>query len=624
MLMRPSHRLLWIVSALTLLAFAFRVYKINDVPLRGDEAFTLIHWVREPLSHTLADIATVDPQPPLAYFLYWFWGQSVGDSELAVRFLPALFNAVGVPALFALGKRLYGARVGLLSALFWAISPVQIWHGQDARNYALWSVASVLSLWLALRVLQLAVERRDRIWDWLLYLVAASASAYLYYLELFVVITLNVYVLLMFFRKRHVWGRWFVSQAVFAVILSLWYLQERLLVSSGYGGTAGRFDFGGLFSWFLPGLVFGDSLSSPFSVFSVFLLLAVLFIVFLWVVRGAFVKYLSFDILLLFLVIFPLFFLSLVSFRLNVFVPRYVLSVSAMFILLFSISIVRLRASYRFPFLFCLLFLVFSSLFNYFFSSDYAKSPDWRALVGYLAQAGRPSDSIVNTSADEAFTFYHDEYGVPAPFVRLPANPHQDEQEITETLQMLSDSIWLIADTPRDWPNRGVVENWLRANRVQVFTTRIGRLRAEYWTSPVSRSSMDDAVIGQFEDLAAVRSVRMLPPLPDGRLYVLVDWMILGRSNSSLKVFLHLIPSPALPDIPPIAQDDQYPLDGGLDTRTWILGRTFLDVYVLDTSALEPGDYTLMLGLYDPDSNMRVLTTTGNHGLTLIEFSLTN
>ncbi|MCS7070465.1 MAG: glycosyltransferase family 39 protein, partial [Anaerolinea sp.] len=237
----------WLVCCLTLLGFALRVYDINGVSLRGDEAFTVIHWIREPLSHTLQNIATVDPQPPLAYFSFWLWGQIVGDSEFLVRFLPALVNVIGVPVAFVLGKHLFGSRVGLLSALFWAISPTQIWHAQDARNYALWSAANALSLWLALRVIDRADAHRDRLVDWGVFLLAASLSGYLYYLELFTIAALNLFVLICFFPNRRLLVRWFSGQFLLGLALAVWYFQERLLIGSGYGGTAGGFELGRIF-----------------------------------------------------------------------------------------------------------------------------------------------------------------------------------------------------------------------------------------------------------------------------------------------------------------------------------------------------------------------------------------
>ncbi len=244
------------VVTFTLLGFALRFFRLNLVPLRGDEAFTVLHWMREPLAQTLANIATVDPQAPLSYALYRGWGLIMGTGETVARVLPALLSVIGIPAIYALGHRLRGARLGLLAAGLWAIQPYEIWHAQDARDYAIWAMLSLLAVWLALR----ALDRGRRI-DWLLYVAAAVLAAYVYYLELFVILVLNLYVLLTRWRDRRLLLRWVGSQVIVGLMLAVWYVQPRLLVGSGYGGTAGGFDPAQWITRFVPTLTFGATLS---------------------------------------------------------------------------------------------------------------------------------------------------------------------------------------------------------------------------------------------------------------------------------------------------------------------------------------------------------------------------
>ncbi len=72
--------------------------------------------------------------------------------------------------------------------------------------------------------------------------LAAALAAYVYYLELFVVVALNLYVLVTRWRDRRLLLRWFGAQIALGLILAPWYLQPRLLFGSGYGGTTGNFD----------------------------------------------------------------------------------------------------------------------------------------------------------------------------------------------------------------------------------------------------------------------------------------------------------------------------------------------------------------------------------------------
>src|SRR5690606_15024045 len=136
-------------------------------------------------------------------------------------------------------------------------------------------------------------------------------------------------------------------------------------------------------------------------------------------------------------------------------------------------------------------------------------------LAGYFTAWTQPEDLILNTSADEAFTFYHDEYNVPAEQIRLPAS---GEQPIEEIESILSDaqnqygSIWLAAQTPPNWRTAGVVETWLAEHMQPVRMTSIDGLRAQQFMSwevePIEQPPL--ANFGEIAELADAQV--LLPP----------------------------------------------------------------------------------------------------------------
>ena len=73
---------------------------------------------------------------------------------------------------------------------------------------------------------------------------------------------------------------------------------------------------------------------------------------------------------------------------------------------------------------------------------------------------------MTQAAADESFTFYCEEYRVPANCDdKLPANPSQSAEEIDQLLTTRSQqhpAIWYVAN-PLDWANAHVAENWLKA-----------------------------------------------------------------------------------------------------------------------------------------------------------------
>ncbi len=595
------------VAALTLLGFALRFYQLNRVPLRGDEAFTLLHWMREPLASTLANIATKDPQAPLSYALYRAWGLIMGTSENVVRVLPALLNLLGIPVMYALGHRLRGEPLGLLAAFFWSFNAYQVWHAQDARSYALWAVLSPLAVWLALR----ALDRQGRV-DWVLYVVAAALAAYVYYLELFVVVALNLYVFATRWRERPTLIRWISAEVVLGLILAPWYLQPRLLLSSGYGGTAGNFDPLQWFTSFLPSLTFGILDTIPADVLkwlAPLLVIALVAGLLVWWRRN------RRQALLVGLIgTIPLILLGVVSLKLGVFTPRYVLGSAPAYTLILAVLMLELKQRWLRMITFSVVMLISLFCLSQYFLSDYAKSPDWRTLVRFLQANVQPGDWVTQAAADEAFTLYCDEYAIPANCNdKLPASPNQPPQEINDLLTIRSkqaQAIWYVAQ-PLDWSNAQVAEDWLMSNLQLVRNTNANGMRAqEFKNWDVSAAETAGTPLATFSDVVQLSGAQVFAE-PTNDLTVWLYWLPLTRTETALKVFLHLR-SGSDETTAIAAQDDQFPQDGRIATTDWQPGVLYRDVYTLSLAGVAPSDYALVVGFYDPETNRRLPVEDGD------------
>jgi len=142
------------ISLLTLLAFAARLWDIGGKGLWYDEASTALmaragvaeivqfHW-RSAFEH-----------PPLWVLLIHFWSMIWGQSEFALR-LPAAFSgALLVPLMWQNLKLCWPADrvVRFVAALFIAISPVLILYSQEARMYAIVTLLAAISIYLFFRL----------------------------------------------------------------------------------------------------------------------------------------------------------------------------------------------------------------------------------------------------------------------------------------------------------------------------------------------------------------------------------------------------------------------------------------------------------------------------------------
>ncbi len=600
--MPRTSRFIFLLTAalIVLIGAAVRLYRLNVVPLRGDEAFTVLNWMREPLSQTIAEITTVDPQPPFNYALYRAYALLISADADHVRFLPALFSMTGVALMIAIGMRLGGKRVGLLAGLLWAVSPVALWHAQDARSYAIWMTVHPASLWLALR----ALERGRRI-DWVLMIAGGVLALYTYYLELFAVAAVNLYVLTAYRQRRDVLVRWFIAQAIIGLCAAPWYLQERLLSGGGYGGTTLRFDSGFLIDGFIPALVFGEVVPESW-------LRALALIVFLLPLVGLLVFRSRRWLLLFLLVGIPVIGISIVSMRLNVFAPRYVLSVSAAVVMAVALLIgqMRSRVLRRSA---SVLFLSIHLLLIRHYYFDYAKSPDWRALVAYLSEHAAPSDAVIQSAADEAFTLYCLDARLTADCdQKLPANPSQSPDEIHSHLFMTTrnqTAVWLVARPPADWENRLVPLDWLHAHMQPIRDTEIGGLPVRHFMPwQVQPGELAAQPLAYFTDTARLIGADAVLE-PDPVLLVTLIWQPIDRTDVSLKIFVHLLDAEGRL----VSQDDQPPQDGTLSTQTWLPDVPLRDVYLLPLSPElqrrlneTPDDFTIAAGLYDPETNRRI------------------
>ncbi len=101
-----------------------------------------------------------DSGPPGYYLLLRAWMAVAGDSEAALRALSVLCGVALVPGLYATGRRFFDERVGLLAALLGAVLPLGVRFSQEARGYALLSLAGLA----ALAGLALWVEEGRRRW----------------------------------------------------------------------------------------------------------------------------------------------------------------------------------------------------------------------------------------------------------------------------------------------------------------------------------------------------------------------------------------------------------------------------------------------------------------------------
>jgi uncharacterized membrane protein len=150
------------------------------------------------LSDTLNSLVTEDPQhPPLYYVLARFWAQWFGSSVTAMRSLAAVISLLVFPAIYWLAWELFESpTVAWMAIAIFAISPYHILFSQEARQYSLWTVTTILSSAALLRAMRPESTQNNLalILSWALYAGTATLGLYTHLLFIWVAAAHAIYV----------------------------------------------------------------------------------------------------------------------------------------------------------------------------------------------------------------------------------------------------------------------------------------------------------------------------------------------------------------------------------------------------------------------------------------------
>jgi mannosyltransferase len=117
-----------------LLAVALRFFRIGHQSLWADEGNSAAMAQRSLAE--IGARAAADIHPPGYYWLLNLWTRIFGDSEAALRSLSAVWGVLLVWLVYQIVSRLFDRRTALIVAFFAAINPFLIYYSQEARMYA--------------------------------------------------------------------------------------------------------------------------------------------------------------------------------------------------------------------------------------------------------------------------------------------------------------------------------------------------------------------------------------------------------------------------------------------------------------------------------------------------------
>ena len=205
-----------------------RFWALSTESLWFDESYSV--WVARHSVGWHVALSTQRIFPPLYYLCLHFW-LALGESEFIVRSLSAGIGLTSVLVIYLLARQLFDKRVGFLSAVLLAVSPLHVWYSQEARMYILVAglgLCSAYFVWLAVR--------EGRGWHWLAYVLSTALLMNAHYFAIFLVPFQNAFVLYWLLRRQARKGllwQWCLCQSVVA-LLSLVGLAGIISAESSY------------------------------------------------------------------------------------------------------------------------------------------------------------------------------------------------------------------------------------------------------------------------------------------------------------------------------------------------------------------------------------------------------
>lgn len=377
---------------------ALRLFRLGSKSFWLDEATSAVLAQADPAVFVGAIIHR-QANMVLYYLLLRGWLR-LGSNEFVVRSLSVVAGVLAIPAIYLLGRRLFGRRAGRVAAILLSVHAFHIRYSQEARAYSLSMLLAVVSSLLLLRCLERASRK-----SWLAYVLVSVLMLYAQVFGGWVLLAQWFSVLLL--RRGIHWKPFLCSAAAICFLLSplaycLLFVSDRSQLSwlakpspddlyrfcldmTGGGGPPLLWAYLVLVGVGIAvNVVRLRSEPDPGEI---------------WKCR-----------FLLIWLILPIAIVVAISLRWPMFEPRFLISCIPPLVLLASQTLAQIRGRVLFPAtLLFLLGLSLNGIYSYYHArADDQHTDDWRGATRYVLSQAQECDAVLFSYSEERLAF--DEY----------------------------------------------------------------------------------------------------------------------------------------------------------------------------------------------------------------------
>ncbi len=491
------------LTLLVLLGFGWRMIGLTTQSLWREEVDSLWLSLRS-LDEIVSMFISPAQNGPLYYLLLRPWLLFFGADQFSLRYTSVLISTAAIALMWQVARRMVPgdgktllANLPLLSTLFLAVNPYQLWYSQEGKMYALVMALTLLSSWSWLQAMWFSGSRR-----WLSYLLITSISIYTHLLTALIVPVHFIWFLMATPLNRQRWKGYGLTLSGFLLpYLPLIWWQWRYLISADYNSG---FRFTPLPE--MARILLLNHAQGALDPISHIWLIPIFFLG----LTGLLVGYTEFGGrivnvgLLATWIILPVLLIYAISLATPVFVDRYIIWIAPAFAMFLALGTQVIRRAYgRLGAWIALGLILFVVGFWGYSGWEQVHRPhktQLREAIHYIVEKRRPEELLILQIPHTHFAYrYFTSSFDSAPFANSDKRlePWMDglwtnnglsddraaiqvEQEMRTAIQRF-DSAWVILVEDDMWDSRGLMKRWLDENATPLNTRQFHGLEVRHY-----------------------------------------------------------------------------------------------------------------------------------------------
>lgn len=216
---------------LLIIATVLRVWFLGKTDLGGDESFTLYMALQSPSD--IVRILCKGDNPPFWEMLLHFWIKPFGISEVSIRSLSLIFNALTILPIYYIGEKHIHRFVGFAASLFYCFSTFSIYMAHECRVYCLIGFLTASSALLFISILN-----TPKTFKFILLTIVNLMLMYSHYLSIWIIVMEFIIVLSIRPIRKKIWKPYLLHTAALVLLFApMFPVIFKRFMDSGINGT---------------------------------------------------------------------------------------------------------------------------------------------------------------------------------------------------------------------------------------------------------------------------------------------------------------------------------------------------------------------------------------------------